>query len=52
MTRKLKCPMCGATFVCKEGIGCWCACVTVSTQRLEAIEELADDCVCPDCLRG
>ena len=52
MARRLKWPMCGATYVCKGGIECWCAYVAVSTQKLEAIRELYDDCVCPDCLRG
>ena len=46
--RRLACARCGATFDCGLSAECWCA---AEPQRLPMPGDLADDCLCPDCLR-
>jgi iron complex transport system permease protein len=48
-----QCSRCGAEFGCAQGEpGCWCESVVLSRETLAEIRELADDCLCPACLRG
>jgi cobalamin transport system permease protein len=45
------CSRCGKEFGCAQGEpGCWCESVVLDRETLAEIRELADDCLCPDCL--
>ncbi len=54
LTKVKVCELCGSEFICRglmhAGI-CWCAGIRVSGDSLRRLSEMADDCVCPDCLR-
>ena len=46
--KKLKCSGCGADFICTSGPpgSCWCQ----NSPNLLENWDLADNCLCPDCL--
>ncbi len=47
-----RCERCGGEFGCADGApGCWCEGVVLSRDTLAELRALADDCLCPDCLR-
>ncbi|MGA2664374.1 MAG: cysteine-rich CWC family protein [Nitrososphaerales archaeon] len=54
MAKEIACGVCGKSFVCGEGLGCWCGSIVVSKEELQAIKDRVggDGCVCQDCLVG
>jgi len=50
--RAVECELCGESFVCKNGPGCWCTQVVVTKEKLAAVRSTAQDCVCPICSSG
>ncbi|HET8894509.1 MAG TPA: cysteine-rich CWC family protein, partial [Gaiellaceae bacterium] len=49
--RVKQCSRCGKEFGCAHGEpGCWCESVVLDRETLAEIRELADDCLCPECL--
>jgi iron complex transport system permease protein len=50
--RSKRCPRCGRQFGCRQGEpGCWCESVELSRETLAEIRALAEDCLCPSCLK-
>jgi hypothetical protein len=47
--RRLSCARCGTAFDCGVNGGCWCA-AEPYRMPLNA-QAVAEDCLCPDCLR-
>jgi hypothetical protein len=47
------CSKCQVEFECgNQGPGCWCESVVLSDETLTEMRTIADDCLCPNCLRG
>jgi iron complex transport system permease protein len=48
-----ECQLCDERFGCGDGQpGCWCEGVVVTADTLARLRAIADDCLCPACLRG
>jgi iron complex transport system permease protein len=51
--RSKPCARCGRRFGCADGEpGCWCESVVLSRETLAELRAIADDCLCPACLRS
>jgi hypothetical protein len=50
--RRIACGRCGASFDCSLAGGCWCAAEPYRlAMPVSQIPSLAEDCLCPACLR-
>ncbi|MDS0257428.1 cysteine-rich CWC family protein [Thermoplasmatales archaeon AK] len=50
--RKMRCEICFDEFLCLAPFPCWCSTVHISDEKRTSLKSLAEDCVCPSCLRG